>query len=183
MSTSADLPILPTVAEEEFLCIRCSRHMKTCCQTSEVYITPGDVRRVAEHVGHTTFYHFQRPEDPVYLQQDDDPIWPQLVFKDEHATRRVLKRRPDGDCIFLGSAGCELPLETRPLLCRLYPFLFNEQGIYDYLAEGCPSELLRPGQKLDDALAMNRADAERWHAMLYRELPEELTSNDYRPDL
>jgi uncharacterized protein len=179
---SENLPIL-NAENDEFLCVRCSKHMPTCCQTSEVYITPGDVRRITSHVNRGDFYTFLPPDDPIYLQHDDDPIWPQLVFKKADGTRRVLQRQENGDCTFLGSAGCILPLETRPLLCRLYPFHFNEQGILPTLAQGCPSELLRPGQSLVEALEMDRSAAERWHNMLYQELREELTVNDYRSDL
>ena len=53
----------------------------------------------------------------------------------------MLKRQPDGDCTFLGEQGCVLPLETRPLICRLYPYDYSEQGIRDELAAGCPLEL------------------------------------------
>lgn len=168
---------------EEFLCARCARHMATCCQTSEVYVTPGDVDRIAEHVGHRDFYEFRPPDDPVYLRQDDDPIWPKLVFKKSDGTRRVIKRLDTGDCTFLGPQGCVLPLETRPLLCRLYPFDFNQQGILPRLAGGCPVELLPKGQTLIEALDMKQAEAERWHGQLYEELPQELTADDYRTDV
>jgi Fe-S-cluster containining protein len=87
--------------------------------------------------------------------------------------RRVLRRQENGDCTFLGSAGCVLPLETRPLLCRLYPFDFNQTGIKTYLANGCPMELLQNGESLVLALDMNKKDAERWHQMLYQEILEE----------
>jgi Fe-S-cluster containining protein len=169
--------------QTEFLCARCARHMETCCQTSEVYVTPGDVERIADHVGGRDFYEFRPPDDPIYLQQDDDPIWPQLVFKRPDGMRRVLRRRPGGDCTFLGEAGCTLPLETRPLICRIYPFDFNEQGIHDRLANGCPLELLRPGMTLLEELDMRRDDAERWRQQLYAELPQERTANDYRSDV
>jgi uncharacterized protein len=160
------------MSEDEFLCVRCSRHMKTCCQTSEVYVSPGDVRRIREHTGRNDFYERRVPEDPVYTAEDDDPTWRDNVFADD-GTRPVLRRRPDGDCGFLGSAGCVLPLETRPLVCRLYPFLYTARGIEDRLGEGCPKELLRPGQGLISALSMNRAAAERWRTQLYEEILEE----------
>jgi len=157
---------------EEFICVRCARHMKTCCQTAEVYATLGDVRRIEAHTGRSDFHERRLPTDPVYSEQDDDPIWRQCVFAAD-GTRRVLKRRPSGDCMFLGTAGCMLPLETRPLVCRIYPFLYTEQGLEEALSEGCPRQLLAPGQGLLSALDMNRKDAERWHRQLYLELREE----------
>jgi Fe-S-cluster containining protein len=148
----------------------------------EVYITPGDVGRIAAEAGHRDFYEFSPPEDPVYLKQDDDPIWPKLVFKKADGTRRILRRRANGDCVFLGPTGCRLSSESRPLICRLYPFDFNEQGILPALAKGCPLELVPAGRTLLESLDMNHLDAERWRRQLYDELPLELTADDYRSD-
>jgi Fe-S-cluster containining protein len=153
----------------EFLCARCARHMPTCCQTSEVYATPGDVARIEAHTGQTDVCEFLAPEDPVYLLNDDDPAWREFVFR-EDGTRRVLRRLPNGDCTFLGEQGCVLPLEVRPLICRIYPYDFNEEGLKESLARGCPVELLPEGQTLLEALDMNRDDALRWHRQLYEEI-------------
>lgn len=170
------LPILdqPPPAENagEFLCARCARYMSTCCQTSEVYATPGDVARIEEFTGQTGFTEFRSPEDPVYLLNDDDPAWRQFVFRSD-GTRRIVRRHPSGDCVFLGERGCVLPLEVRPLICRIYPYDFNEQGLKEKLARGCPTELLPSGQSLLEALEMDRGDAIRWHAQLYQEIRQE----------
>jgi Fe-S-cluster containining protein len=165
---------------QEHLCARCARHTTTCCQQTDIYVTPGDVERIAAETGRRDFYEFRPPDDPVYLKQDDDPIWPVLVFKEPDGTRRVLKQRPGGDCHFLGEQGCTLPADARPLICRLYPFDFNEQGVLPVLAKGCPLELLPPGASLLHTLDMNYNDAERWRRQLYAELPLELTADDYR---
>lgn len=146
--------------------------MQTCCQTSEVYATPGDVERIEAHTGRRDFTEFRAPDDPVYLMQDDDPEWLNHVFQLD-GTRRVLKREANGDCTFLGSAGCVLPLETRPIICRLYPFDYTAEGLRDELARGCPTELLAEGQALLEALDISRVDALRWHAQLYREIKAE----------
>jgi Fe-S-cluster containining protein len=154
--------------------------MATCCQTSEIYVTLGDVRRIEEHTGQTNLTEWRTPDDPIYLQQHDDPVWAERVLQAD-GTRRVLKRQPNGDCQFLGSAGCRLPLEVRPLICRLYPFDYNEQGIFESLANGCPLELLRPGQTLLQELEMNRADADRWHQQLYSEVRVEPPKQGHGP--
>jgi uncharacterized protein len=148
--------------------------MQTCCQTAEVYVTRGDVRRIEEFTGQTDFHEFRPPENPVYLheEEDDDPIWRNNVFQPD-GTRRVLKKQDNGDCTFLGEAGCVLPLEVRPLICRIYPYDYDANGIFDDLARGCPLELLRPGRSLIDELGMNRQQAEAWHAQLYAELTQE----------
>ena len=38
----------------------------------EVYVTPGDVERIARHTGADGFYEYRAPDNPVYLEQDDD---------------------------------------------------------------------------------------------------------------
>ena len=94
---------------EEFLCVRCARHMKTCCQTCEIYTTLGDVQRIAAHVGREDFHEFRAPANPVYIDHDDDPTWRDGVFQAD-GSRRVLKKQAGGDCTFLGERGCVLPI-------------------------------------------------------------------------
>jgi uncharacterized protein len=161
--------------QAEILCVRCARQSKTCCQSCEVYVTPGDVRRIAAHTGREDFHEFRPSGDPIYTHHPDDPNWMPLVFRAD-GTRRILKRENDGDCTFLGPQGCRLPLEVRPLVCRLYPYDFNEQGIKKGLTPGCPLELILPGRTLLDELGMNLADAERWHRQLYEEIRSEETN-------
>ena len=103
------------------------------------------------------------------MDQDDDPLWRERVLGTD-GSRRVLRHTAEGDCFFLGPAGCRLGLETRPLVCRLYPFDYTEKGISETLASGCPVELLGPGEDLIGAIGMSREDAARWHRQLYQEL-------------
>jgi len=161
---------------EEFLCVRCARHMKTCCQTSEIFVSLADVARIREASGREDFFERRAPHNPSYADQDDDPVWRDAVFGAD-GKRRVLRRRPDGDCTFLGPRGCELSLEIRPLVCRIYPFEYDATGIVDdSLDPRCPRELLKPRQGLLQALGMERADAERWRTQLYSELVAEPTA-------
>jgi Fe-S-cluster containining protein len=135
-------------------------------------VTPGDAQRIADHGGNEDFFEYRRPELEAYVDQDDDPLWRDHVYRSD-GRRRVLRRQPQGDCTFLGLHGCRLPLDVRPLICRLYPFDYTADGLRDELAHGCPVELLRPGEELLSALAMQRIDAERWHTQLYAEILEE----------
>lgn len=135
-------------------------------------MTLGDLRRIEVATGRTDFHERRAPTNPAYADQDDDPLWRDRVFAKD-GTRRVLRRRANGNCTFLGEAGCVLALEVRPLACRIYPYQYTEAGIHGDLDQGCPRELLRPGQSLIDALGMHRADAERWRDQLYRELLDE----------
>jgi uncharacterized protein len=157
------------MSSDEFLCARCARHTQTCCQRSEIYVTPGDVRRIDEFSARRGYWEFRPAKNPAYADQDDDPVWRDNVFRPD-GTRRVLKQQENGDCTFLGERGCVLPLEVRPLICRIYPYDYDASGIAADLATGCPLELLPPGQGLIQALDMNLNDARRWRDQLYEEI-------------
>ncbi len=156
---------------DEFLCARCARHYSTCCQKTDIYVTLGDVRRIAVASSATDFTEYRAAEDASYDQTLEDPFWQHHVFRPD-GTRRVLKQQANGDCHFLGAQGCTLALIERPLICRIYPFDYDVDGIKERPAGGCPVQLLRPGQRLLQVLGMDRAEAERYRAQLYAELPE-----------
>lgn len=158
----------PAVAEAVWGCVKCSQIGKTCCQRCEILVTAKDKRRIAEYTGRSDFWHDRVPTDPSYADQDDDPNWLKWSFNPD-GSRPVLKRRADGDCGFLTPTGCSLPMEVRPLVCRLYPYSYTERSV-DGIAEGCPKEVVPPGGTLLKILDMRLADAQRWHAMLYSEL-------------
>jgi Fe-S-cluster containining protein len=164
-------------AQAQHPCARCAEMQKTCCQNAEVLLTPGDVRRIEAHVGRGDFHEWRRPEDPTYLDQDeDDPNWYRATVAAD-GTRHVLRRRSDGDCTFLGPKGCTLALEVRPLICRIYPYSFTESGLTGEDADYCPTRLLgdRNGSMLS-TLGMDPSSAEQWRRQLYEELHEELAA-------
>ena len=129
------------------------------------------MRRIQPFAEGVDFTEFRAPGYPVYDQQIEDPFWHKHVFQPD-GTRRVLKQVNDGDCFFLGPAGCRLPVENRPIVCRLYPFDYTAEGLTEKPASGCPLELLSPGSELLPTLGMNRADGERLRAQLYEEMCE-----------
>lgn len=169
-SDTADIP----------LCARCAREQKTCCQVNDIFVGVGDKRRIAAFTGRTDFYRFAPPE-PGFEPDDEDPVWRDLAFRRD-GSRRVLERRADGDCTFLGEAGCVLPMETRPLICRLYPYEYDQTGITGERYSYCPTRLLKPGETMLKALDMRIEDATRWRDTLYAELELERDDED-RADL
>ncbi len=158
-------------------CARCAQEQKTCCQKAEVFVTLGDVDRIALHLGQSDFIERRTPEDPAYLDaDDDDPLWHRATV-DANGQRRVLQRQANGDCTFLGEAGCKLPEDVRPLVCRLYPYDFTESGLAQEAAEYCPTSFLSaPGSSMAGLLGMRRDRAEAWRAQLYSELRSEVTA-------
>ncbi len=170
---------LPIVADEP-LCVRCARSRQTCCQSREIYASPKDVERIHAHTGLEDFTDW-RLASADHLDQDDDPAWRRFVFTPD-GYRRVLKRQANGDCTFLGAAGCRLPEDVRPIVCRLYPFDYTEAGLRDSLAHDCPVELIGGEEGLVEALDMNAQRAERWRAMLYEEIRLE-ANDENRTDL
>lgn len=179
---------LPVIAGEagyipgpEHPCAKCAKVQRTCCQRAEVLVTTGDVARIARYTGRDDFHVRRTPTDPAYLESGDDPNWTGYVF-DANGAREVLNRRSDGDCVFLGETGCSLPTDVRPLVCRLYPFQYNEAGITGVDGEYCPVDrVVPPGQGLVEALGMRIEDAVRWHRMLYDELRTKRESDEHRP--
>ena len=155
------------------LCMRCARRGRTCCQRSEIYITPQDVKRIHDVVGGEDFFEYCKPGSSEYIDQSDDPPWQTWVVG-EHCRRRVLRHDNRGNCVFLTDGGCSLALEVRPLICRLHPHLYNYQGLYPEISTDCPRELLQPEERLDQMiLGFDRESAIRWHHMLYDEIRQE----------
>lgn len=152
-------------------CARCARVQKTCCQRTEILVSAGDRARISAHTGRDDFWERRAVRDESYLDDDpDDPDWRAATVAPD-GTRAMLRKQPNEDCTFLGAAGCTLPEETRPLVCRLYPFEYTHQGLLGEDSEYCPKALVDPtGRGMTVVLDMRREDAERWHGQLYREL-------------
>lgn len=176
-------------------CARCAAVQATCCQRAEIVLTTGDVARIAAHTGREDFFHRARPLDPDAAAPDPhDPNWVRYTVA-EDGTRRVLRCRDGagpghtwhpgrpGDCTFLGPGGCVLPEAVRPLVCRLYPFMYSERGL-DRPADPsggvdesyCPTWMFRADHRAGGhptmltVLGMDPRVAEGWRAQLYEEL-------------
>jgi len=151
----------------------CAKHAqigKTCCQGTEVLVTAGDKRRIGAFTGRDDFWRDAWPPDATYLDDGSDPGWT-LAFNVD-GSRPILKRQDNGDCTFLRATGCALPLEMRPLVCRLYPYVYDEAGLRTVSADRCPAEVVPPGKTMVELLEMDEARAEGWRSDLYREIRE-----------
>lgn len=151
------------------VCSQCAGIGKTCCQETEIYLTLGDIGRIAGFTSRIDFYEYRPPVDPSYLEQDDDPIWAaQTIRKD--GSRRVLKRQDGLDCTFLGERGCTMPMEIRPLVCRLHPFTYTVAGISSPIDQRCRRAFAGPDHELIAKLNMSPVLAKGWHQQLYEEI-------------
>jgi Fe-S-cluster containining protein len=169
-------------AESPWGCAKCATLGPTCCQRCEVLVTAGDRHRIGEHTGQTDFWEFRAPPDPTYRDQDGDPNWLKWAFEPD-GTRAVLKRPATGNCSFLALGGCALPIEVRPLVCRLYPYTYTQAGVSGVDAYLCPLEVVPPGSTLLKVLDMGLVDAVRWHGMLYSELETKEPCDANRADV
>lgn len=152
-------------------CARCAAVQKTCCQRAEILVTLGDVERIRRHTRSDGFYAHRAPVDPAYAEPDpDDPEWPARTVRAD-GKRRVLNRQGNGDCAFLGAFGCVLPMDVRPIVCRLYPFEYTAKGILGSDPEYCPTRMLAPnGEPMTQVLRMSVGEAETWRRQLYEEI-------------
>ncbi len=107
------------------VCARCAALGKACCVSAEGVagppVTPGDIARIEAASGRRARdFTVSREVDAIEQQawEEEDPAARGLVREG-----RVLSLARDGDaCVFLGRAGCTLG-ESRPLLCRRFPFV------------------------------------------------------------
>lgn len=132
----------------------------------QIYLTVGDIKRIEAVSGNRDFIRYEKPWS--WCDRDGaDQQWKEHVLG--CARRRVVRRRADGSCHFLGDEGCFLDLETRPLVCRLYPFEYMPEGI-EGLHPGCPaSRSVHPEEALQE-MGMRSDRVAAWHSALYMEL-------------
>lgn len=154
------------------LCDRCAASGRTCCQGTRIFLTAADAARIEAATGEpaAAFCVYETPDEtPAPDAALLDPAWNAILAS---GRRRILAHRANGDCCFLTPSGCALAMETRPLLCRLYPFDYNEKTIKGVHAHLCPEPYNRNIPLLLALLGMNRDQAETWRASLYREMTE-----------
>jgi Fe-S-cluster containining protein len=137
-----------------------------------VFLTLGDVDRITA-LGAGQFTTYAAPNQDYYIP-DCDPWWGRIFHPD--GTRRIIVKQEDSNfCLFLGETGCRLGIESRPLVCRLYPFEYDHNCIKGVTAHLCPSPERDNPPLILALLNMNRDQAENWRSQLYREIQAEFS--------
>ncbi len=137
-----------------FKCAKCAKCCRGAFGDNTVTIFPGEIRAIMAATGREWL-------DVVVPEEDGD--------EDEHGNRQAfewsLRRKPDGDCIFLEGGRCTI-YEARPFICRTYPFYLDEGKIGAGECDG------RGCEKMDGREA--QAMAEQLIARSVRELEESI---------
>lgn len=131
------------------ICAQCAKIQRTCCEQTnvEVALTEKDLVRIALQTGRSDFYQRQAVrsdqldvyENPA-RHSDNVAVYIMGLF-DQDGCRPILKKQPDGSCVFVSATGCTLPVASRPLLCRIYPYDWNDARELWVNADYCPKAL------------------------------------------
>ncbi len=163
--------------KDPFVCARCAAKGPTCCEltpgTEEVCFPVSDYERerIRECVPDLGGFVMQ-PNTVVFIENllrlfPDQRRAVREIFP-PGATHYRLEVDRFGKCVFLGSEGCLIPQEARPLYCRLFPFWTDENGRITLLEiERClaQQENKSPG-RLFTALDTSQSKVRELHSRL-----------------
>jgi Fe-S-cluster containining protein len=149
----------------------CARIGTSCCKNYQISLTTGDIQRISDFLGHQNFFTFEAPV-PEDIEPDYDPLWMSMVLQPQGLVR-VLKRTGEKNCGLLTTTGCCLPYDRRPLICRLYPYRYTEDGILG-IDQACPIAREKEWGAVLDGLDMPTDKARQWLTLLYSEVRSEL---------
>jgi len=97
-----------------FKCKGCARCCRGAFGDNTVTIFPDEIRKIMAATG-LDWLDIVEPEE----EGDEDE------YGNRHAFEWALRKKPDGDCIFLENGRCTI-YESRPCICRTYPFYLDE---------------------------------------------------------
>jgi Fe-S-cluster containining protein len=119
-----DLKRIRTMSPEEvakrlpaFKCAGCAKCCRGAFGDNTVTVFPGEIRKLMAVTG-LEWLEVVEPEE----EGDEDD------YGNRQAFEWALRKKPDGDCIFLDKGRCTI-YEARPFICRTYPFYLDEGHI------------------------------------------------------
>ncbi len=110
--------------EARFSCKRCAGCCRAACGDNVVAVFPGEVRNIMAASGKSWFEVARPPESDDFDANG---------FR--HAFEWVLRRKPNGDCVFLDEGRCTI-YDVRPHICRTYPFRLEAGKLEQYECDG-----------------------------------------------
>ncbi len=123
----------PPATPDTSLCARCHQAGGGCCRADSEGVeymfglTRGEIEIMAQASGlDPSQFVVADQASPRFLAflESLHPLFLQTMPRG----RRLRLRLSRGDCCFLGEQGCRLPVEARPLYCRMYPLFVNPHG-------------------------------------------------------
>ncbi|MFL5350678.1 MAG: YkgJ family cysteine cluster protein [Hyalangium sp.] len=109
-------------------CARCAKALgKTCCEPRGTehlaMVTRADIARISEHTRLAARRFTQEDGVTEAGAADFEARWPLYRGYFRRGPVRTLLLARNGSCIFHErTRGCTLPMDVRPIACRLYPF-------------------------------------------------------------
>ena len=145
-------------------CARCAKAIgKTCCEPGPhehlAMVTRADIARISAH----TRLSARRFTVEEAVSQEGavefEARWPLYRGYFLRGPVRTLLLARDGACVFLDrKRGCSLPLDVRPMACRLYPFDKWADGSWS-LAVGRHGDLAAAREEGSACLAVEEAES------------------------
>ena len=125
-----------------FSCKRCAGCCRAVCGDNVVAVFPGEVRRIMAASGKSWFEVAKPPESDDFAAEGY-----------RHAFEWVLRRKPDGDCVFLKDGQCTV-YDARPHICRTYPFRLEAGKLEQYECDGLATGSSEQGARVILAQAL-----------------------------
>jgi Fe-S-cluster containining protein len=160
----------------EHICAACPKAVgRSCCEVEGdlrlASLTSGDIARIEAATGRRAQFFVDHEVLTPMEQQKYERLRPANAGMVRDGVRRHLRAR-NGACVFHRTdQGCTLPVEARPLNCRLYPFEFNWLGKLDvHAVERCHAvEQSQDVSQLLRSLGTSRRKLWRLHLRLLEE--------------
>jgi uncharacterized protein len=109
-----------------FKCAGCAKCCRGAFGDNTVTVFPGEISRLMAATGRE-WLDIVEPEQEDGGDKDD--------YGNYHAFEWALRKKPDGDCQFLAGGRCTV-YESRPCVCRTYPFYLEEGRVGHGECEG-----------------------------------------------
>ncbi len=103
-----------------------------CCTRFVVCVTPSDVLRIAQATGKKPGSFVSVVQEPLEREREEPAI---LI--DAEPCLLVLKRMAGNVCMFYNGEGCGV-YDSRPMLCRTYPFHLEGASLPSMKSRVCP---------------------------------------------